>query len=345
METCIRNSLRANTLTDANADANGNANANAKQNKELPTLPLPGNTHSIYISCKLRNDGICAQMLANIHLMVFSSVFEFEFIYNSPKTVAHFNKKDISSKYQAKDWMNKWEDIFNFNKLSTTRRQQRKKNLISKYKNFKNSNSSIPFLKTEKLIPNTQYAFRDCLDFIEEYRDSISKEYESINQEVKKLYTNTQTVDLFKANDVAVPKIVHVAVHGIVHVAVHVRRNDIVNIDYKFLPNQYFINIMKLIDQPAKFKYHIFTDGTAKECQDFIDEFGSRVEIHSKETVSAQDTLHHLIRADILIMSKSKFSFYAGLISDGIVIYTPFFVSCPKHLEDKWIILDEKKLL
>ncbi len=48
-------------------------------------------------------------------------------------------------------------------------------------------------------------------------------------------------------------------------------------------------------------------------------------------------TMSELIEADILVMAKSAFSYVAGLISDGIKLYEPFYQGF-----DDWIVCDAK---
>jgi hypothetical protein len=43
------------------------------------------------------------------------------------------------------------------------------------------------------------------------------------------------------------------------------------------------------------------------------------------------DTFHSLVQADVLVGSKSAYPYYAGMLSNGIVIMPPFWHSYPSE--------------
>ncbi|MFZ9092604.1 MAG: hypothetical protein ACO3FE_21205, partial [Planctomycetaceae bacterium] len=66
----------------------------------------------------------------------------------------------------------------------------------------------------------------------------------------------------------------------------------------------------------------LFSEGEAADFRE-MQAMGAKLFLNA----DALWTMRHLIEADILIMSKSSFSYVAALISDGIKLYEPFWHS------------------
>lgn len=133
---------------------------------------------------------------------------------------------------------------------------------------------------------------------------------------------------------------------GHFNIAVHIRRGDIEpgqitgeeGLTKRWLDNSYFINILrkieKLVDVP-KMDIYIFSQGKAED----FHEFAVFHNIYFCNTMPATDSFLHMCRADILLMSKSSFSYNPALISEGIRI-------CPKDFwhnypsENEWFIAE-----
>ena len=79
--------------------------------------------------------------------------------------------------------------------------------------------------------------------------------------------------------------------------------------------------------------FHIYSQGE----KDNFKEFESNDTImHIDENI--EDSFIALVADEILVMSPSSFSYVAGLLSDGIVFYKPFW-----HLPKKdWIVVKEQ---
>lgn len=131
------------------------------------------------------------------------------------------------------------------------------------------------------------------------------------------------------------------------HIAAHIRRGDVMkmnktskNFQQRWLDNSYFINIIKKIKEilpDRQISIHVFSQGNITDFQEFktID---SQVIYHLDE--DEYQTFHSMIVADILLLSPSSFSYFAGLISDGIKIATyPWLHEIPENSE--WIRTDK----
>jgi hypothetical protein len=102
-------------------------------------------------------------------------------------------------------------------------------------------------------------------------------------------------------------------------VAVHIRRGDVSadNPGY-FTSNDAVLRttaaVQSVLDaRNVHYKIDIHSQGTAADFADF-----SRIGVELCLNVDAVWTMKELIKADVLIMAKGCFSYYAGLISDGI---------------------------
>jgi len=115
------------------------------------------------------------------------------------------------------------------------------------------------------------------------------------------------------------------------NIAVHIRRGDIIigqknknpNLLLRWQGTDYFINILKNIlenfktDKPVAI--YVFSQG---KIADFV-EFNQFDNIHYCLDVNPMDSFLHMVFADILITSKSSFSYKPALLNNGIKI-------CPK---------------
>lgn len=131
------------------------------------------------------------------------------------------------------------------------------------------------------------------------------------------------------------------------NIAIHVRRGDIYvensknpNLTMRWQSNDYFVNVLSNTLNKIKTKklvnIFLFSQGSEK---DFM-EFEVFENVKYCLDMSVMDSFLHMVYADILITSKSSFSYKPALLSKGIKI-------CPDNFwhgypsEDDWIIADE----
>lgn len=84
----------------------------------------------------------------------------------------------------------------------------------------------------------------------------------------------------------------------------------------------YIVIIQQLKQQFPSSKIHIFTQSNFDKRHSPLRDL-PEVSIHTE--VDAIDTFHHLCNADVFVMSKSSFSYLAGLYNTKTVIYLPFW--------------------
>ena len=133
------------------------------------------------------------------------------------------------------------------------------------------------------------------------------------------------------------------------NIAVHVRRTVVIGtriIDeseeiraLRWLDNDYYATVLRqvletiAVDSPAS--VYIFSTGRPEEFK----EFDRYANVHFCSDMDEYETFLHLVKADLLITSKSSFSYKPALISDGIKI-------CPRHFwhgypeERSWIMAE-----
>lgn len=132
------------------------------------------------------------------------------------------------------------------------------------------------------------------------------------------------------------------------NIAIHIRRGDIVqgiknvneNISMRFQRNSYFINALRTALDYFKDKdnIHIYLFSQGKK-EDFL-EFTEFQNIHFCLDMGAQESFLHMVYADVLITSKSSFSYKPALLNRGIkFVPVDFWHGYPK--EKNWILLNE----
>jgi hypothetical protein len=109
------------------------------------------------------------------------------------------------------------------------------------------------------------------------------------------------------------------------NVAVHIRRFNVrdMRIAGTNTPDSYYLDIMNTIrktytDKPLKF--HIHSQGLPISFKEFV---ADDVVLHIND--STLNSFNDLVFADILVTSKSSFSYIAAILSNGIIYYTNFW--------------------
>lgn len=131
------------------------------------------------------------------------------------------------------------------------------------------------------------------------------------------------------------------------NIAVHVRRGDIVagqqsgiqNHQLRWQDNDYFKNalenVLKALRTDKPVSIYLFSQGTPEDFKEFEGFDNLRLCLD----MGAQDSFLHMVFADLLITSKSSFSYKPALLSKGIRV-------CPKDFwhgypdDPKWILAD-----
>ena len=110
------------------------------------------------------------------------------------------------------------------------------------------------------------------------------------------------------------------------NIALHIRRGDVQytnsNID-RYTSNEFYLEKMTYLSETYADKdiqFHIYSEGSVEEFECFQSE---NTVLHLNEDVKM--TFIGLITSNVLVQSKSSFSYVAGLLTKGIVYHIPFW--------------------
>jgi len=132
------------------------------------------------------------------------------------------------------------------------------------------------------------------------------------------------------------------------NIAIHVRRGDIVsgqenrnpNLLMRWQNNDYFVNVLAnvlafiKVDKPISI--YLFSQGQKSDFEDFK-HFPN---LHFCLGMNAQDSFLHLVYSDLLITSKSSFSYKPALLNRGLKVCPKDFWHSYPYAKD-WILADE----
>lgn len=133
------------------------------------------------------------------------------------------------------------------------------------------------------------------------------------------------------------------------NIAIHVRRGDIVigqenknaNLKMRWQDNNYFekvlTKVLATLESKKPIQIYLFSQGEKKD----FSEFNKFKNMHFCLDMNAQDCFLHMVYADLLITSKSSFSYKPALLSNGIKICPKdFWHGYPKN--ENWISANNK---
>ncbi len=132
------------------------------------------------------------------------------------------------------------------------------------------------------------------------------------------------------------------------NIAIHIRRGDIgnsnknknINLQMRWQNESYFINVLKNVVNTIRtikpIAIFLFSQGDNKNFQNFNQFYNLTFCLN----LSDQDSFVHMVYADILITSKSSFSYKPALLSNGIKLVPQNFWHGYPNSND-WIIVDD----
>lgn len=267
----------------------------------------PAKAHNCYITCTGKTDGIGAQVQAIFSTMLFAQEFGMTYVHTP------FDK--VWGSGDAKEW----EDFFNLGKSEIA------------IDDIDTGSLNVVYIDQPLFIrfkPNTLYVVQHCHSFADS--GSNARLYSNIVDRLVEKYRSSpkEKDQLFNKSEK-------------VNIAIHVRRGDVSetgihserytnNLHYKSLLN----SLIKMLNElKIGSSIHLYSQGSAK---DFYDLEDFNIHYHLDECVFT--TFDNIVEADVIIMSKSTFSYTAALLSKAIIIYEPFW---HKPLQ-KWISLSTK---
>ena len=242
------------------------------------------------ITCTGRSDGVGMQALARMSGINFAKAFGATYV-DTPFQYLDHAPGEMSA------WIGVWEDLFKFDK--THERADSGKYKIIDYPDY--------LLNDHQINENVVLRFQQCYWLNRHYPDTFA----AVKDEFQQQY--------------GFPK--HPGDDGRLTVAVHIRRGDVgthVN-SLRFTPNDKILATINCVKELAatlnvKCAIEIFSQGDPREFAEFSNR-GCGLNLDS----DAVWTMRKLIEADLLVMSKSSFSYVAALFNRGVKIYEPTF--------------------
>ena len=289
---------------------------------------------TIYFTCKDRADGLGAQACGIISVMVLAKALGFTFVYTPMKFVAHYPFPNPSQS-ELRLWRIAWEQLLNFEdhhqhliKTPGERLHLQKKEVDSHFK-LNESNKLISDFKDGKV-----YSTREAHGVLTKFQQhpQIDRGWTEALESIRTAYARDRN-DTPHFNSAI----------GVVNIAVHVRRGDSANSVRRFVGHHYFVNVLQSVveyleSQKREYTIQLYSEGN----NDDFPEFKEFKNLSYRLNDDHFDTLHHMVCADVFIMSKSTFSYLPALLNDGgCVVYNPFWLLPPKPLEKKWLVTDE----
>ena len=264
--------------------------------------------------------------------MVLAEALGLKYIHTPIRHVAHYPFPN-PTKTELRLWRDAWEQLFNFGHFHT-KLSSGKGNIV--HINHKTLPGGIHCdKKTGKLrhnfTGNAIYATREAHDVLTKLHlhPKIIQSWKLVLEKVQKSYSRDR-------NDTP-----HFQ-HKDVNIAVHVRRGDSTHNTRRFVEHQYFVNVLKSITTQLKAKKQTYTIQLYSEGHIHdLPEFQEFKHLTYRLNDDHLDTFHHMACADILIMSKSTFSYVPALLNPtGLIIYKPFWILSPGNT-DRWVEADE----
>jgi hypothetical protein len=132
------------------------------------------------------------------------------------------------------------------------------------------------------------------------------------------------------------------------NIAIHIRRGDIVigqknkdpNLLMRWQDNEYFVNVLKnikgIIKTDKQIVIYLISQGRPEDFKVF-EQFEN---IHYCLDMKPQDSFLHMVYADLIITSKSSFSYKPALLNNGIKVSPRVFWHGYPDTED-WILAEE----
>jgi hypothetical protein len=238
-----------------------------------------------------KNDGAGSQAQAAMSALCFARAHGASYVHRPFTTIEH-------AEFAMPDWVKAWEDYYN----------------LGAGERALGSPDDEPIVPIDRIDAPT--SGRGCIIEAEHYLHYCNKDpdaWERVMPELRrKFWLNKKP----RARQ-----------DGTLRVAVHMRRGDVSvgnkKVANNFTPNSTFVTTLTrlrslLADSGKALTIEVFSQGDPKMFADLA-ALGADLRLD----VPALDTHRALVEADILVMSKGAYSYTAGLLNDGIVLYDP----------------------
>jgi hypothetical protein len=249
-----------------------------------------------FITCAGKQDGAGAQALAIMSTLLFANQLGLTYVHTPFKKIAHNTKLD-------KIWEDRWENFFNLGQEELNVEKVNQLDIVEVQK----------LSKISLKVPNTLYVVNQC----HQYANLFPNKYGNIIPSLREKYLSSKeniSLPFKKSKEI--------------NIAIHIRRGDVKaegTYSIRYTKNTSLVRTVKQVVQllasyGLKTRLSLYSQGE-------INDFGElkNMNISFKLDECPFSTIDELIAADVLIMSKSTFSYVAALLSQGIVMYEDFY--------------------
>lgn len=244
----------------------------------------------------------------------------------------HF-KCDIGHNYtniNQDEWNDIYDKFFNFKKISKSINDIN----LNEFKETKTQEMTLDYFDYINANKNNKEIFYFTHPFNITFKNS-NKYYSPIRNELIKAYDENNNHKKFIYNKNNKNIAIHIRVYNDYDTANY---NEYLNYTcdrFKYNEEKYLSIINKLINKYPDYDIHIFTQERFKERYPNI---YNNPKINTHIEIDAINSLHNMIKADVLLLGFSCFSHLAGIYNQNTVYYINYHM--PKIL-DSWINIDE----
>ena len=257
----------------------------------------------LYLTYVKQSDGMGAQYQRIIGIIALSMAYECQYIHSYITKMEHLPEPSIK-------YLNNIEEFFQIQN------------------HFPIMNENIKFDSVVNLDTNVTE------EILLKYKNMAEKKniLLTIHHAYSMLDKNTQLYEIAIPFLNNIKKNIELPEYNItgVKIAIHIRRGDVstrANAE-RYVPLDYFQKIInKLSELYTNAHFFIFTEITGENTTEFIDFQNANKNISLKimPNIDILTTLEYLIKSDILVMSKSSFSYVAGLFNQNTVFCIDFW--------------------
>ena len=251
-------------------------------------------TNFVYDDVK---DGAGAQVHRRLSVWAYCILHDIRYVHTPLQSVEHNYESDSS-------WESKWEEFFNLGK------GKHQKTLDTKSEWY------------DHTLHDRTYHVSQLIHWFNVNGVDL---YDKVKEKFLEKYNLTKKPKLYFDKDY-------------VNIAVHVRRGDLVGKGHRFnavgLPDEYYIKVMKDIQEEynsknKKCKFYVYTQNKAakrgfyrKPKKDLFKNFEELdFDVEMKINGCPFSDIHHLLMSDVLISSKSHFSYIPSLFTNARVVH------------------------
>lgn len=251
----------------------------------------------LYLTYNIKTDGLGGQYQRIISIIALAKKYEVEYLHNPIKEMEHL--PNMSYLQSIEDYFqinNNFKKITDFTYDHILNMEHASEEHILNYKSIADRDKINILIKIgfpSKILDANPSIYELAMPKLREIKQKLILPY----------YSSEKT-----------------------NIAIHIRRGDIHHIEkqIRYTPIEYFEKIIQsLTALIPNTNICIFTEITDENRDEFT-RF-ENVQIVADEDILL--TFEHLVRADILVMCKSSFSYIAGLYNENTVIYTNFWHS------------------